>query len=116
MTCIGAIALRLHGFHRFLPHLWELFYWARSVQTPFQQAAPAPGLGVLSLDTGPPRRERLAGWRRYRSWAPHNRHKPDFRHSLPVLLNWYERRIRYYRHVDLRANARCASGRSLPPR
>jgi hypothetical protein len=19
---------RLHGFHRFLPHLWELFYWA----------------------------------------------------------------------------------------
>jgi len=21
--------LRLHGFHRFLPHLWELFYWVR---------------------------------------------------------------------------------------
>jgi hypothetical protein len=23
---IGATMSRLHGFHRFLPHLWELFY------------------------------------------------------------------------------------------
>jgi hypothetical protein len=26
---IGADMLRLHGFHRFLPHLWELFLWLR---------------------------------------------------------------------------------------
>ena len=42
-----------------------------------------------------------------------NRNNPDFRSSLPILLNWYGRRIRYYPHVDLRAAvalpARCAS-------
>jgi hypothetical protein len=27
MTGIGATAPRLHGFHRFLPRLWELFFW-----------------------------------------------------------------------------------------
>jgi hypothetical protein len=29
MNVIGVIKLRLHGFHRFLPHLWELFFCAR---------------------------------------------------------------------------------------
>lgn len=30
MYAIGANTPRLHGFHRFLPHLWELFYFARA--------------------------------------------------------------------------------------
>jgi hypothetical protein len=33
METIGAIALRLHGFHRFLPRLWELFYCAVETDT-----------------------------------------------------------------------------------
>jgi len=37
-----------------------------------------------------------------RAAARHNRHNPDFRFSLPILLNWYRQRIRYYPHLASR--------------
>ena len=31
-----------------------------------------------------------------RGFDRHNRYDPDFRSSLPILLNWQRRHIRYY--------------------
>jgi hypothetical protein len=40
METIGANRPRLHGFHRFLPHLWELFYWFRCTASVSPAAVP----------------------------------------------------------------------------
>jgi hypothetical protein len=50
--------------------------------------------------------------------GPHNRNDPDFLFYLPILLNWYWRRIRYFPHGRLVGVARCAIAvlPYLPPR
>jgi hypothetical protein len=52
---IGVTMPRLHGFHRFLPHLWELFYWA-GLKPPSEPGRPRPqmaasaAVGAVTLD------------------------------------------------------------------
>src|SRR3954452_18190756 len=43
---IGVIIPRLHGFHRFLPHLWELFYCAGELSYAVVKADVTGGSGT----------------------------------------------------------------------
>ena len=111
MKFLGALTLRIQGSCGYLPHLRELFL--RQLQ--FGHSLPA-FRGSLSPGDGSstPRRATLAAIRSLslpaRGRKPrHNRNNPDFRFSLPILLNWYGRRIRYYPHLLLRTAAHGAA-------
>jgi hypothetical protein len=96
MGSIGAIALRLHGFHRFLPRLWELFYCApnsnRPGNHPLEGSSRAVSLELAALlapaDAGSPCfHQSAAGGRKigitpifaslYRSYSTGNDGPPD---------------------------------------
>ena len=122
MAGIGATTPRLHGFHRFLPRLWELFYWpcfhgdlASSGSSGTEDLSHRSAVRLCPPQRGELLRRQLLGGSPVASRSGpcvgrQNRNNPDFRFSLPILLNWYGRRIRYYPHVDLRADARRAIG------
>jgi hypothetical protein len=56
-------------------------------------------LGWMLVTVGP---LGVGVWEELRSMlVSYNRHNPDFRQGLPILLNWQLRRIRYYPHLHL---------------
>jgi hypothetical protein len=82
---IGANRPRLHGFHRFLPHLWELFYWPEQISLRRRLSLHLAVLLLAATLFCVLLRHFAAGG----TLGPyrHNRNNPDFRFSLPILLN-----------------------------
>ena len=99
---------RLHGFHRFLPHLWELFYWPQSSLEAVVRAGRdglrgrgrprlrRSHLGIFSVGGGFLENHAAGGIDGAGTpallaldRAPDNRNDPDFLFSLPILLNWH---------------------------
>ena len=129
---------RLHGFHRFLPHLWELFIallampasrvvcdpvWELSAGLGWQFCTMIGGLSKFlgialnGAEDGPARSVGLPSPLALAlPCGPHNRNDPDFLSSLPILLNRYGRRIRYYPHSRLVESLVAPPPCTLPPR
>jgi hypothetical protein len=93
---------RLHGFHRFLPRLWELFFapmvFFRKCRILGSPGSGAPRVRLLSLLPLMARFDRplsallanvvFPSVRLQSVVDPQNRNNPDFHSSLPILLNW----------------------------
>lgn len=69
--------------------------------------------GAVRLPQFVPPRGRAVG---NRTGRPRRiRHNPDFPYSLPILLNWARRRIRYYPHLASLAWATCVCRGPVDP-
>src|SRR5205823_1964152 len=94
-------------------HLWELFCLvaSRSVSPAILQRRHSSAACNSSIGIRDRAARLISTLAMAAQFGPQNRNNPDFRFSLPILLNWYGRRFRYYSHT---AGSRCRLLRHRP--